>query len=138
MVQPNHTPVMEEEMAKILAVDDDPEMGAYYLALFSEAGLEIDIASDGFSALRKCLDCNPDLLILDVDIPNSDGISLFTTVRRILQMRKPVLFVTGLPEKVRRVAATYSRVAILEKPAQSDILLRQVRQMLFDSGAEHL
>ena len=124
-------------MAKILAADDDQAMVAYYTALFSEAGLEIDTAEDGASALDKCLDFKPDLLILDVDMPNSDGVRVFTIIRRILQLRKPVIFVTGLPERVQGLALTYQLVSVFSKPVNGEALLGEVRRLLVATGVTY-
>jgi len=121
-------------MAKILAADDDPAMLEYYKALFSEEGLEIETAVDGASALDKYLDTHPDLLILDVDMPNGGGERVFSVIRRILQLGKPVIFVTGLPEKVQGMALTYRWVSIFQKPAKGDELLGEVKRLLVASG----
>jgi len=121
-------------MAKILAADDDPAMLEYYKALFSEEGLEIETAVDGASALDKYLDTHPDLLILDVDMPNGGGERVFSVIRRILQLGKPVIFVTGLPEKVQGMALTYRWVSIFRKPAKGDELLGEVKRLLVASG----
>lgn len=121
-------------MVKILAADDDQLMTAYYTALFSEAGMEISTAEDGASALDKCLHFNPDLLILDVDMPNGGGPHVFTVIRRILQLGKPVIFVTGLPERVQKLPLTYQLVSIFEKPVNGDALLGEVRRLLVAAG----
>ena len=121
-------------MIKILAADDDQAMVAYYTALFSEAGLEINTAEDGASALDKCRDFKPDLLILDVDMPNGGGAHVFTVIRRILQLGKPIIFVTGLPESVRGLALTYQLVSVFGKPVNGEVLLDEVRRLLVAAG----
>lgn len=122
-------------MSKILAADDDPALLEYYKALFSEAGLEIETALDGDSALDKYLEVHPDLLVLDVDMPNGGGGRLFNIIRRILQLGKPVIFVTGLPEKVQGLALTYQWVSIFQKPVKGDALLGEVKRLLAASGS---
>jgi len=117
-------------MPKILAADDDQLMVAYYTALFSEAGMEIETAEDGLTALDKCLSFKPDLLLLDVDMPYYSGERVFTVIRRILQLGKPVIFVTGLPEKVQTLALTYERVSVFGKPVVGEALLGEVKRML--------
>jgi two-component system chemotaxis response regulator CheB len=121
-------------MAKILAADDDAAMTDYYKALFSEAGFEVETAADGAAALDKYLDAHPDLLILDVDMPNGGGERLFSIIRRILQLGKPVIFVTGMPERVQNLALTYRWVSIFGKPVNGDALLGEVNRLLAASG----
>jgi DNA-binding response OmpR family regulator len=125
---------MEVVMAKILAADDDMAMVDYYKALFSEAGFEVETAADGAAALDKYLEVHPDLLILDVDMPNGGGERLFNIIRRILQLGKPVIFVTGLPEKVQNLALTYRWVSIFRKPVKGEELLGEVKRLLAASG----
>ena len=124
-------------MPTILAADDDQAMITYYEALFFEAGFKIETALDGVSALDKCLDVHPDLLILDVDMPNGGGARLFNTIRRILQLGKPVIFVTGLPEKVQGLALTYQLVSIFQKPVKGEALLGEVRRLLAAAGGNN-
>ncbi|HBB66380.1 MAG TPA: hypothetical protein DCZ93_03575 [Elusimicrobia bacterium] len=117
-------------MAKILAADDDETMTAFYTALFGEAGHQVVIAADGAAALDVYLGFQPDLMVLDVDMPSGGGGRIFNIIRRVLQLKKPVIFVTGLPEKARGLAATYRWVSVLQKPVGGDLLLDEVNRLL--------
>ena len=117
-------------MAKILAADCDETMTAFYAALFSDAGHQVAIAADGAAALDIYLEFQPDLMVLDVDMPSGGGGRIFNIIRRILQLKKPVIFVTGLPEKARGLAATYRWVSVLQKPVSGDMLLEEVTRLL--------
>lgn len=121
-------------MAKILAADDDQIIVAYYETLFSEAGWEVETAEDGASALDKCLYFDPDLLVLDVDMPNGGGELVFSVIRRILQLGKPVIFVTGLPERVRGLPLTYRGVSVFPKPVNGATLLAEAKRLLAAAG----
>lgn len=121
-------------MARILAADDEPVIVEYYAALFSKAGLEVETAWDGSSALEKCRDFKPDLFVLDVDMPSGGGERVFTVIRRILQLGKPVIFVTGLPEKVKGLPLTYKWVSVFAKPINGSKLLAETRRLLTATG----
>lgn len=121
-------------MAKILAADDDEAMRAFYEALFEEAGFEIETAADGAAALDRYMAARPDLLVLDMDMPNGGGGRVFSVIRRILQIGKPVVFVTGFPEKAQGMALTYRWVSIFQKPVRSEALLDEVNRLLAASG----
>ena len=56
-------------MHKILAIDDDLYILDLYKALFVDAGFEVRVAEDALSAIMAFSDFNPDLVILDMDIP---------------------------------------------------------------------
>lgn len=121
-------------MPKVLAVDDDPVMTEYYSALFAEAGYDVEIAVDCGSALDKCRVMNPDLLVLDFDIPGGDGGRLLSIIRGVHRLGKPVIFVTGFPEKARGLARTYVAVSVLGKPVKGDALLEEARRMTAGGG----
>lgn len=117
-------------MAKILAADDDPGMLEFYKALLTEAGFETVTAPDGAAVMDKCLDFKPDLLVLDVDMPSGGGERAFVLVRKILQLGLPVVFVTGLPERVQNFALFEEHVSIFQKPVRADALLAEIRRLL--------
>ncbi len=116
-------------MLKVLAVDDDPVMAEYYSSLFSEAGYDVEIAVDCGTALDKCREMNPDLLVLDFDLPGGDGGRLMNVIRGVHRLGKPVIFVTGFPEKAGGLARTYVAVSVLGKPVKGDVLLEEARRM---------
>jgi two-component system alkaline phosphatase synthesis response regulator PhoP len=117
-------------MKKILAADDDQGMLDLYKALFTDAGFEVDIAFDGVGVMDKCLDFKPDLLVLDVDMPGGGGERSFIMARKILQLGIPVIFVTGLPERVQNFALYEDKVSIFQKPVKGDALLAEVNRLL--------
>lgn len=68
-------------MAKsILVVDDSPTVLALVKATLEKAGYEIETAIDGEQCLEKAKDTPPDLILLDVEMPNMDG---YTTLREL-------------------------------------------------------
>ena len=117
-------------MKKILAADDDLTLLEFYKALFSDAGFEIETATDSAMAVQKYMDTKPDLLVLDVDMPAGGGKRVFSAIRRLLQLGVPVIFVTGMPEKVQDLPLTEQKVSIFQKPVDGEALLAEVRRLL--------
>lgn len=72
---------------RILVVDDDPafrRLAARFLeARFAKDGVQIFEAADGESALAAAQACEPDLVLLDFEMPNLDGIQTLTELRRL-------------------------------------------------------
>ena len=68
-------------MALILAVDDSPSMRQMVCATLSQAGHDVEQASDGVEALRIAGGQRFDLVITDVNMPNMDGIALVRALR---------------------------------------------------------
>ena len=89
-------------MARLLAVDDDPatlELVAFTLA---SEGHEVRTAADAESALREFPLFQPEAVVLDVSLPDSNGMDVCQAIRA--ESKVPVLFVTGrgtLQDKTR-------------------------------------
>ena len=60
-------------MARILVVDDDPDVRMALAITLEEAGHEIDEASDGVQVLDKTREIKPDAILLDINMPGMDG-----------------------------------------------------------------
>src|SRR5437763_10927388 len=80
--------------ARLLVVDDEPNIRELLSASLRYAGFEVATAADGNEALRVADGFKPDLLLLDVMMPGLDG---FEVVRRLRREGRqvPVLFLTA-------------------------------------------
>jgi signal transduction histidine kinase/CheY-like chemotaxis protein len=82
--------------AQILLVEDDQDLAGVILAGFEEAGVQIDHASNRQQAVDFCLLGPPDLLILDLTLPDGDGFSLVDWLRRQPALRTlPLVVYSG-------------------------------------------
>jgi len=82
--------------AQILLVEDDEDLASVILASFGEADITVDHASTRQQAIRRCLTRRPDLLILDLTLPDGDGFSLVEWLREQPGMRSlPLVVYSG-------------------------------------------
>ena len=91
-------------MARVLIVDDEPDLvwGVKYALL--DEGHEVLTASDGVEALALARQERPDLFVMDVVMPGLDGIEVCREVRRDLRLASvPILFLSGHGEVQDRV-----------------------------------
>ena len=72
----------------------------------------------------------PDLIVLDAEMPGGGGEKVFRIARTILGSDVPVVFVTGIPERVIGFALTQTGVRVFAKPVKSEELLSAVEGML--------
>lgn len=73
---------MSERKARVLIVDDASLLRLYYRKILEGAGYEVVEALNGLEALERVLETPPDLLIVDVNMPQMDGITFLSTLRR--------------------------------------------------------
>lgn len=91
-------------MPKVLIVEDNASLQKIYVAVLTKEGYEVEFASDGAEALSKATATPPDLVLLDVMMPNLDGIGFLKAfdVKGKYPDTKVIVFSnTELPAKVQ-------------------------------------
>ena len=119
---------------KILILEDDPLIVDYLSDLFQENGYETLTASDGNEGLAKVKEEKPDLITLDVQMPERWG----TIFKRILNKKEefkdiPVVVISGI-EKSEVLEKSEGVVAYLSKPFDRDELLKIVKNNIGDAS----
>ncbi len=72
----------ETRRKRVLVIDDAALMRLYYREALEGAGFEVDEALNGLEALEKLLSAPADLLVVDVNMPQMDGLTFLQTLRR--------------------------------------------------------
>jgi CheY-like chemotaxis protein len=82
---------------KILIVDDEPDVCAYLDRLFREHGYQTNCARDGEEAGATVAKEPPDLITLDLSMPNKSGVRFYRELKADESLRRiPVVLVTGV------------------------------------------
>ncbi|HEY3841235.1 MAG TPA: response regulator transcription factor [Bryobacteraceae bacterium] len=117
------------ERAAILVVDDDVEMTEMLCEYLRPEGFAVEIQHDGDSGLKKALQGDYQLVVLDVMLPRVNG---FEVLRRLrLESRVPVLMLTARSDSVDRVVGLQSGADdYLPKPFDPEELIARVRAIL--------
>lgn len=115
----------------VFIVDDDPGLIEAVAAILSGEGYRVAGASDSRSALLSVLANPPDLLVLDVNMPELNGWELCDIVRRQTTTRNvPVLFLTGRTEVRDQITALQVGGSDhLKKPFRAEELRGKVRAL---------
>jgi adenylate cyclase len=119
---------LQPEPATVLVIDDNITNLKVATAHLGAAGFEVLTARDGRSGVERALQMQPDLILLDVELPDLDG---FEACRQIKQDERtkeiPIIFMTVLnavEDKLKGFAA--GGVDYIPKPFQSEELLARV------------
>lgn len=91
-----------DRLNRLLLVDDDALLVAVLRAALIEEGYTVDVAVDGRDALRRFQQQRPDLVILDVQLPELDGLEVCRRLRA--QATTPIILLTSRAEEIDRVA----------------------------------
>jgi CheY-like chemotaxis protein len=106
-------------------VDDNADMRTITLRLLGSYGYQVRMAYDGFSALETALEYRPDVMLLDIGLPEMDGYAVAQRVRQDPALQKVVLVaITGYgldSDRQRSQEAGFDHHLV--KPVDFDVLL---------------
>ena len=120
-------------MKRILIIEDDPALSQYLSDILAKAGYEVSAAVNGFKGLEAISANPPDLIILDIFMPEKDGLEVLMELRRRSHKLR-VLVTSGkqhlLSGSSLQLAAKLGASATLAKPFTPKELLSQVAKLL--------
>ena len=115
--------------ARILVIDDDDDIRTLVVELLRRAGLEVDEASDGRAGLRSLHQSSPDLVLLDVSMPELDGWQTLERIRDLSDI--PVMMLTARGAELERVRGLQAGADdYLVKPFGRQELVARVQALL--------
>jgi DNA-binding NtrC family response regulator len=122
-------------MATILVVDDELGIRALLSEILTDEGHTVELAENAAQARQVRELLRPDLVLLDIWMPDVDGITLLKEWGASAQLSMPVIMMSGHGTIDTAVEATkYGATAFLEKPITLQKLLRAVEQALVKTG----
>jgi two-component system KDP operon response regulator KdpE len=117
------------DKARILVVDDEPQLTRVLRTGLKSRGYDVRVAADGLSALETFSDWRPDLVITDLGMPNLDGLELCRRLRELSQVPIIILSAKG-EEKTKVEALDLGADDFVTKPFGIDELFARVRAAL--------
>ena len=119
----------------VLVVDDEPDIVTYLTTVLEDNGYKTVSARDGVEALEKVkADC-PDLICLDISMPEKSGVKMYRELREDPATKDlPVIVVTGLSKDFETFIKTRRQVPppndYVAKPIEKDEFLEKVKKAL--------
>ena len=128
-------PVIEQysqSKGLVLIVDDAPTNLEVLSETLSMAGYEVAGASDGEGAIKLLKEAQPDLILLDINLPDMNGFEICEVIKADSEIRHiPVIFMTALPDLHSKVRGLeLGAVDYITKPFQSQEVLARIRNHL--------
>lgn len=113
---------------KILIIDDDPEILDYLSELFQDNGYKTVTAANGVEGLEKVHAERPDLITLDMDMPEKGGTNFYAGLRKDESVRDiPVIVVSGVGP---RPPVLKKDIPTISKPIDKEKLLQMAADAL--------
>ncbi len=131
------------ESMSILVIDDSDIIRTTLKKFLSEYDLEVITCNDGLEGLQKAIEHNPKLIMLDLLMPNLDGIRLLRVLKVMEQLKHiPVIIISGHTDKSNVIAAMEAGAEkIISKPLSKEVLIKTINEVLghnFLSDAKRL
>src|SRR5437867_12187341 len=121
---------------RVLVVDDEPSLAELLASVLRYEGWEIQTAGDGSSAVRTAREFRPDAVVLDIMLPDFDGLEVLRRLRGETP-DVPVLFLTAKDAVEDRVAGlTAGGDDYVTKPFSLEELVARLRALMRRAGAQ--
>jgi CheY-like chemotaxis protein len=93
-------------MAKVLVIDDAPNVRTLLAMLVRHQGYDVVLADNGWKGLQLYRETHPDVILLDLNMPELDGVTVLKQIRSV-DLKQPVVILTGdsTPATERQVRA---------------------------------
>ncbi len=118
---------------KILIVDDEQDILTYLSTLLEDNGYDTVLAKDGEEALKQVEAALPDLITLDISMPEKSGVKFYREMKADDRWKKiPIIIVTGVSEDFQKFISTRQQVpppeGYLSKPIDKEEILALVKK----------
>ena len=121
------------EKQKILLVEDDKFLGKMLAKMLESHNYEVVLAGNGREGLLKASNSNPNLILLDIMLPDIDGFDVLETIRQDEKIKKiPVIIISNLgqPEDMQQGKSLGAKDYLVKSDMSLDEVVAKVRKYL--------
>jgi len=127
---------MMSRRPSILIIDDDENIAKTFTAVLEKQGYSVDTAKDGGEAVRKSNIERYDVALVDIRLPDIDGIQLLTKMRKTVPKTLRII-ITGYPSVQNAIEAINKGAdGYIVKPIDPEDLLAKIKEQLEKQGEE--
>lgn len=120
------------EKKRILIVDDEPDIVKTTKYLLESEGYEVFSADNGKDGLERLNEVRPDLVLLDLRLPDMSGFQITTKMRSSAEYKNiPIIVISGMDDlATRHIAAKHETLGFIAKPIDTERLKYYIRDLL--------
>ena len=124
-----------ETKKKILIIDDEEDVITYLSTFFTDNGFDTIYAMNGKDGFEKAIIENPDIITLDVSMPEESGVKALRDLQNHESTKNtPIIMVTGVSTDMKRFIESRKQVhppeGYFEKPIDREALLKKIKELL--------
>ncbi len=125
---------MTEDVKTVLVVDDDPDAREYLTTVLEDNGFMATTANDGTEAIAALEASVPDLVSLDISMPEKSGVAVYRKLKEDERFKGvPVIIITGISEEFERFISSRRQVpppeGYISKPVDAELFVRMVKEL---------
>ncbi len=126
---------MADNAKTILVVDDEPDARDYLTTVLEDNGFAVRTAQDGTEAIAMIDQAAPDLVSLDITMPEKSGVAVYRKLKEDEQLQGiPVIVVTGISDDFKKFISSRRQVpppeGYISKPVDAEQFLKMVGNLL--------
>ena len=121
---------MQSRGVRILVAEDDEDIRVLVERIFAHVGVAVSSVADGAAALRGLADQPPDCLVVDLRMPDVDGMDVLSELARSGSTVPVVLLTASVEPEVEVQALAAGAVAVVRKPFQTKVLVSVVARAI--------
>lgn len=125
---------MAADKPKVLLIEDEPYFQKQLASCLAEEGVELTVAGKGGDGIIRAKELKPDLILLDLMLPDMNGVEIFKKLRSGRDTKKtPVMVLTAVQDRSDVLQASMLALGVqgfMAKPVEKAEFLAEVRRLL--------
>jgi DNA-binding response OmpR family regulator len=127
--------MQDTTLKNILVVEDEPDVMSYLVTFFKVSGYNVLTATDGRKGFEKAKTEHPDLISLDITMPEESGVRMYRNLHDDPSTKGiPVIIITGVAGEFKRFIESRKQVdppaGYFEKPIDREAVLAKIKEIL--------
>jgi len=102
-------------------IEDDPDLSKIFSKALQSVGLEVEIIPDGLEALRRVTDSDPLIIVLDMHLPNVDGLEILNAIRNNPRLQSTRVIVATADANMSDMARRQADLVLLKPISYSQL-----------------